>query len=355
MNILAGKQTCFAVEQDIDFDLSSFVQIIATQLGSSLRDRVRSVGRRDVGLGGSNVEDMLQRAVGVCWGRAARSPPLVLEVIVALIVTECLMLAVALEAAFLVLRFGRVAAHDSSEENARSAFYMTVVEHDGSRSSHTNDEIPPEHAVEDMQPALPFRQRAYTFFVCFAVAIGTGILSLPVKLYNAGFAPFVLLFTSTLVAEIAITWLTIDLLQRADQNDAQLKTVDVVEEIELKDLDQKANNRRIKDDDDRSNTAVSLSASPTTSSVKSLSTSPSFYKLGEVFLSPFWQRVFSFCVVAKYTSILIGYALAGSKGICQLADCDPTDAIVPFILFFTGVVVFLFHIVQPIITAIVCI
>ena len=231
--------------------------------------------------------------------------------------------------------------------SARSALSMTVVESSDYHAAQPSTAVTsPDLTPEAMHPALPFRQRAYTFFVCFAVAIGTGILSLPVKLYNAGFAPFVLLFTSTLVAEIAITWLTIDLLQRADLCKEQQRSI--VEEIELTELDKKDN-----PDIGGSSTSLAKPVSPTASSTKGLSTSPSFYKLGEVFLSPFWQRIFSFCVVAKYTSILIGYALAGSKGACQLADCNPTDAIVPFILFFTGVVLLLFHLVQPIITTIV--
>ena len=46
--------------------------------------------------------------------------------------------------------------------------------------------------------------------------------------------------------------------------------------------------------------------------------SPSLYKMGALFLTPFWNTVFSFIVLLHFVALLISYALAGGKAICMV-------------------------------------
>jgi amino acid permease len=46
-----------------------------------------------------------------------------------------------------------------------------------------------------MEAGLPWKNILYCYFISIAAVIGTGILAIPVKLYETGFWPFSFLFT----------------------------------------------------------------------------------------------------------------------------------------------------------------
>lgn len=56
---------------------------------------------------------------------------------------------------------------------------------------------------------------AQTAAFSIATILGSGILGLPVSLARAGLPPFVFSFTLTLIAQVAIVYVTVELLQRA--------------------------------------------------------------------------------------------------------------------------------------------
>ena len=45
------------------------------------------------------------------------------------------------------------------------------------------------------EAGLPWANVLYCYFISIAAVIGTGILAIPVKLFDTGFLPFVALFT----------------------------------------------------------------------------------------------------------------------------------------------------------------
>lgn len=62
------------------------------------------------------------------------------------------------------------------------------------------------------------------YFISIATILGTGILGLPVTLYNCGFLPFLVVFTVVLFAQLGVVFAFVELLQRTDVSLSKLTT-----------------------------------------------------------------------------------------------------------------------------------
>ena len=159
-------------------------------------------------------------------------------------------------------------------------------------------------------------QDATICFTTIAVLLGTGILGLPIKLVETGFGPFVLIFTVTLLMQLAIVWVHADTLQRA-QKHMQARIA----------LEKGA-----------------LSLSEVTAPQVDLHT------MGRLYLSPLGSYVFDAAVLLTFVSTLISYSLAGANAFSQLLGVSVDDLIIPFTGICTFLIVFASGIVRPIIS-----
>jgi Transmembrane amino acid transporter protein len=165
----------------------------------------------------------------------------------------------------------------------------------------------PRTAPEMMKPWMRLlAQDAQTFFITIAVLLGTGILGLPVKLVYSGMAPFVVVFTITLLMQLAIIWVSCDLVSIAKQS------------LPRSDL----------------------------------------HTIGRRYLSPVQSICFDLLVLLTFISTLISYALAGSKAFVSLNQIihpgagDNSQAIItPFVLACACGVIFLEALLKPAIAA----
>jgi amino acid permease len=164
--------------------------------------------------------------------------------------------------------------------------------------------------MPDPDTPLPWANTLYCYFISIAVIIGTGILAIPVKLYDTGFVPFALPFTVTMLTQVALVFFTTELLQSADpafKGDAldSAASKDIIPLEALK----KSDAEPAQHGEESAGHAVLR---------KEIDSTSSLYQIGMQFLSPFWRPVFSLCTVAHLSAMLVTYALAGSKSSCQV-------------------------------------
>jgi amino acid permease len=185
----------------------------------------------------------------------------------------------------------------------------------------------------DTSQGLTYSQIAYCFFVSIATILGTGILALPVKLYETGFRPFMLTFTLTLFAQVTTVFLMAEVLQRASHI--------------LQSRANQSDNRRLLQDDTDTDTEEAVAVQLEDRHPRQ---TPSLHTLAVLYLDGFGAKVFNWAAMLHFLSILISYALAWSKAFCSIIGCNPTVVIAPcVILFSTGIIVFNKQL-QPIIT-----
>ncbi|EGD77086.1 hypothetical protein PTSG_07425 [Salpingoeca rosetta] len=153
---------------------------------------------------------------------------------------------------------------------------------------------------------LPFKEALFCFFVSIATILGTGILALPVKLYECGFGPFVVTFLFALLAQTGVVWLMVEILQRAEHRMAH--------------------------------------------SASGPQASPSLHSLAAMYLARPIRFVFNLSAMVHFVSLLIGYVLAWSKAFCQLAGCEDRVVITPFVIVFTAAIVIFNKQLQPLVT-----
>ncbi len=150
---------------------------------------------------------------------------------------------------------------------------------------------------------LPWPNVFYCYFVTIAVIIGTGILAIPVKLYDCGFTPFAVPFTVTMLTQIAMVFFLTELLQSAE---SLLSSRDDSSPVEPHGI---AMSSLSKVDDEEQ--AVEEKPVSKTEPI-------SLYHIGSLFLSPVLGPLFAASTVLHVSSVLVTYALAGSKATCQV-------------------------------------
>lgn len=159
------------------------------------------------------------------------------------------------------------------------------------------------------EEGLPWANTLYCYFISIAAIIGTGILAIPVKLYDTGFMPFALPFTVTMLTQVALVYMTTELLQISDP--VFLRESAAPESIPLEDMGAKQDT--VPEDE-----APSTETSPESKVKIAKENISSLYQIGIILLPPFWQPVFSLCTVAHLGVFLVSYALAGAKATCQV-------------------------------------
>eukprot|EP00698_Gefionella_okellyi_P023712 TRINITY_DN8176_c0_g1_i3.p1 TRINITY_DN8176_c0_g1~~TRINITY_DN8176_c0_g1_i3.p1 ORF type:complete len:408 (+),score=77.01 TRINITY_DN8176_c0_g1_i3:90-1313(+) len=140
---------------------------------------------------------------------------------------------------------------------------------------------------------------AAAFFMTIAGVLGTGILSLPVKMTYSGFWPMFTMFTPCLLFQILVILFMVELLQRAQ------------------------------------------------SLGEGTSHGPDLHTVGRLFLPRPLQIVFDFSVIIHFISILISYSLAGPQAYASFISLFVPDGrvkffylIAPFVVVLTLVVIF---------------
>jgi amino acid permease len=178
---------------------------------------------------------------------------------------------------------------------------------------------------------LRFSSRVFnyfsSFFIIVAGVLGTGILALPVKLSEAGFAPFVLTYVVCFLNQSMLLVYLVFLLQKAR----------AIMQLDL--LAAKASN-----ESDHADHAARLAR---------LQAGPDLHLLGKMFLGKYSRVVFDLCVMLHFVSILISYALAGSQAYANMLGVASSSYLVlPFVCVFAGLVIFAAGLVRPVITVI---
>ncbi|PXF47620.1 hypothetical protein BWQ96_02599 [Gracilariopsis chorda] len=167
-----------------------------------------------------------------------------------------------------------------------------------------------------------------------ATVIGSGILALPVTLYNTAIPVFLILFTVTLLAQIAVIYAVVELLQRArDHSHTVQNTTDFLEEP-------------------HSPTPSSESDTPSSPQYDSIPDTPkpadiSLFTLAHLYLSsPFLRYLYYVTTILCFISMLVSYGLAGPQAVWQLLTAGPSQSHPPHALFAgywavgTGAVIF---------------
>lgn len=208
------------------------------------------------------------------------------------------------------------------------------------------------------------------FFVTVASVLGTGILALPVKVGQSGFAPFLLTFSVCLVMQSFIVLFMIELLQRTQKIQQQLG----IDPVQNNNNNNQRNGATTSDSEmsqldgemtpvDRviSSERIELlsggnSAEPTTPntvhhhSTHLLATGPDLHVMGTIFLGRFPRFVFELSVLQHFISILISYSLAGPQAYAGLLHIDYRFLISPFVIILTLVVIFGYRFVAGVIS-----
>lgn len=161
-----------------------------------------------------------------------------------------------------------------------------------------------------------------SFFIIVAGVLGTGILALPVKLANTGFAPFVFTYVICFFNQSMLLVYLVFLLQKAR----------ALMQQEL---------------------MLEADAATQAQRLARLQAGPDLHLLGKMFLGRVARVVFDFCVMLHFVSILISYALAGSQAYANVFGlADGAYLVLPFVGVFASLAVFAAGLLRPVITLI---
>jgi amino acid permease len=167
-------------------------------------------------------------------------------------------------------------------------------------------------------PRSAWARDATIFFTTIAVLLGTGILGLPIKLVDTGFAPFVVIFTVTLGMQLAIVWVHADTLQRAQRH--------VAARIALE-----------------KGAAADLPPGARLPQVD-------LHTMGRLYLTRPASLLFDAAVLLTFISTLISYSLAGANAFSQLLGVPVDGLIVPFVGACTFLIVFASGVIAPVVS-----
>lgn len=154
-----------------------------------------------------------------------------------------------------------------------------------------------------------------------ATVIGSGILALPVTLYNTAIPVFLILFTVTLFAQIAVIYAVVELLQRAREDSHTLhNTAHFLQQPQ-------------------SPKSTSESDTPSSPQYDSIPDTPkpkeiSLFTLAHLYLSsPFLRYLYYVTTILCFISMLVSYGLAGPQAVWQLMTAGPSQSHPPHALF----------------------
>lgn len=215
---------------------------------------------------------------------------------------------------------------------------------------------------------LGLSRMVYVSALSIAAVLGTGILALPVRLGKSGFWPFACLFLLSFLAQVAVVALMTELLQCTEATmadnvlDMSLRTAasgeSTTESPSLSE-DTGAPALPVMGESDPGEPSATEGASPALPSPglprsppaiaetafgigrehepvpavvvppievdagegqgTGLTAGANLHAMGNIYLGSWGQKAFSASVVIHFLSILISYALAGSKAICQVS------------------------------------
>eukprot|EP00049_Salpingoeca_infusionum_P024728 m.16780 g.16780 ORF g.16780 m.16780 type:complete len:657 (+) comp7236_c0_seq1:141-2111(+) len=269
-----------------------------------------------------------------------------------------------------------------------------------------------------MEETLSLTGWLFCFLISVATVLGTGILALPVKLADCGYAPFATVFTLTLMAQVSVVIFTVEVLQRArrrlrssqpsSQNTGRCDSGEtyLIEETQDDTSPNADASMAIHTaytsagpDADVHTDAVALTLPPThgpTHGVEhrqqdsTLTTNlqvneecedPSTYSsdadsesatqqgtifvveddvaptettlhdLGRLYLTGALRVVFNISAMLHFVSLLISYALAWCKALCQLVGCKEQQMISPMVFVFSTAIIVFSKQLQVVITA----
>ena len=203
------------------------------------------------------------------------------------------------------------------------------------------------------------------FFVTIATILGTGILALPVELSLSGFWPFVLVFLVSLLMQLAVVFLTVELMQRAHVTVCKGPAVD--QEKRLQSDGVGINGGLLTGNGTTKGFETIALETPPTDTTNTNSDNmfytlqfdsfneedtPDLHRMGKLFLSSKWlQRGFDLSVVCHFAAVLVSYNLAGPQAYADLFQMhDYKPLIVPFNVLYACVVVFGGKFIRPVIS-----
>ncbi|KAF0973176.1 hypothetical protein FDP41_008383 [Naegleria fowleri] len=200
-----------------------------------------------------------------------------------------------------------------------------------------------------------------TFFVSIATILGTGILGLPVKLYQTGFWPFFSTFVVCFIMQAMIILYLTEILQKTELimkeehgKKESLEEENIVQEKTREDVDDLT---RTNDDQEEPFETTQENVA-TTVQVKEENKEPVVFEpdlhtIGRLFLNRALQILFDFSVIIHFISILISYSIAGPIAIASLFNIkDYYPYFIPaFVLILTIFVLLLERFLSHIISA----
>ncbi|KAG2374259.1 hypothetical protein C9374_010829 [Naegleria lovaniensis] len=204
-----------------------------------------------------------------------------------------------------------------------------------------------------------------TFFVSIATILGTGILGLPVKLYQTGFWPFFSTFIICFIMQAMIILYLTEILQKTElimkeehgkkesleeENIMQEKT----SEQDVEDITHTNSNDQEEEEPIETIEQVGTTSVPVKEENKEpIVFEPDLHTIGRLFLNRVLQILFDFSVIIHFISILISYSIAGPIAIASLFNIkDYYPYFIPgFVLILTIFVLLLERFLSHIISA----
>jgi amino acid permease len=190
------------------------------------------------------------------------------------------------------------------------------------------------------------------FFLTVATTLGTGILGLPVRLSQSGLGPTIFVLTVVLLMQLAVAALMTELLQRASAISADFAIASSgLSSIHEDDVDNEKTN--VPDAEIQNGTDLNgVNIEPKVPAERVMNGLPknraasiiaqsleqiSMHTLSHLFLTPTYARLFDWCVLLHFGSILTSYALAGSLAFARLFSLESSSSyfVAPFSVLLT--------------------
>ncbi|CAF3441297.1 unnamed protein product [Rotaria socialis] len=179
------------------------------------------------------------------------------------------------------------------------------------------------------------------YFVTIAAVLGTGVLGLPITLYDSGFGPFIISICIAYFVQVLLILFFTEVLQKVYYHNIE----------KLKESEQ--DHMLIQVDTEESPTSESnydVIADRVHSSEALKRCLPNLYSLGKLLLPSFLPYIYTLVVILLTMVFLISYGLAGSQAFATLFNIVYTDVIPAFCWILTFVVFVLHSFIQPIIS-----
>lgn len=183
-----------------------------------------------------------------------------------------------------------------------------------------------------------------TYFLTIACILGTGILGLPVTLYNSGFYPFLVIFTIAFIMQVLIIFINVEILQKAHA--IQVK-YDKIELLPLKEMLDEDTCDELEDQPE--NGGPVLAGHVILSKHRGIR-SPDLHFLGEMFLCNGIRHFFDLVIIMVMMTMLTAYSLGGSEAYGDMLQIKHIYVIPVFTWCLTLLIVFAINIIQPVVS-----